>query len=249
MDGFRHARRAAREDVTTFGEELAELHFDTLTTVLDDEMRRDYQTALDDYESAKARLAAADAMSDVTTVTATLADGRFALACVLAARDGAARPSRREPCFFNPAHGPAERDLTWAPLDGEPREIPVCFRDYERLTPGAEPDVRLVALGNRRVPWFSSGPMYAAWAQGWYSGIVEQHRFQADRLTMAFVTTVAAGGANNPSTGVVWADPGSWDGGGTLGGHDYSGSWGGGSSGGGDVGGGDAGGGDAGGGF
>ena len=62
---------------------------------------------------------------------------------------------------------------------------------------------------------------YAAWAQGWYADLVDDHRIAADRLTMTFVTTRSdsfrlAGAA-------AWSDPGAWDGGGTIGGHDYSG--------------------------
>lgn len=251
MDAFRHARRAAHEDVTCFGEELSELHFDTLTTALDETMRRDYEHALGAYESAKADLATAERSMDVTGVTRILADGRFSHACVLAARDGAVRPTRRELCFFDPSHGPAERDLEWAPPGGVPREIPVCFRDYELVTTGSQPQARLVKVGNRQVPWFASGPMYATWAQGWYSGLADPHRFQTDRLTMAFVAASVAGTAGQP-TGMAWSDPGSWEGGGLIGGHDYSG-WSGdigsGGDGAGGLDGGGGGGGDAGGGF
>jgi hypothetical protein len=87
LDEFRHVRRAADEDVTRFGEELAALHVETLLTPLDDAMRADYQRALDAYDEAKATLAGAASASQITAVTRTLADGRFSHACVLAARD------------------------------------------------------------------------------------------------------------------------------------------------------------------
>ena len=221
LEAFRLVRRAADEDVTTFGEELSQLHVDTLTTPLDDTMRADYELALDAYERAKARLAASATGADVTEVTRTLADGRFAHACVLAGRDRTPRPTRREPCFFNPAHGPAHHDVEWAPPGGVPRDVPVCFRDLERLTAGEAPDIRLVRVGNRRASWFASGPSYAAWAQGWYADLVDDNRIAADRLTMAYA------GARGDNTGVAgavaWTDPGTWDGGGMIGGHDYSG--------------------------
>ena len=236
-------RRAADEDVTCFGEELADLHFDTLTTDLDETMGADYARALDAYEDAKAALGRASRATDVTAVTSRLADGRFHHACVLAAQAGEPRPERRPPCFFDPAHGPASRDVEWAPPGGVPREVPVCFRDAERLAGGTQPEVRLVRLGDRRVAWFASGPLYAAWAAGWYDDLAKAGRIEADRLTMAY----AAGALSQPAGGqvaqaVVWTDPGAWTDGGMIGGHDYSG-YGGDVGGGGDFGGADGGGG------
>jgi hypothetical protein len=242
-------RRAADEDVTRFGEELSELHVATLTTELDEGMLADYQRALDAYESAKASLRQCATAADVTLVTRILTDGRFSHACVLAGRDGRDRPERRPPCFFDPGHGPATRDVEWAPPGGVARDIPVCFRDAERLAAGLQPEVRLVRLGDRRVAWFASGPMYAAWAGGWYAELVEAGRMEADRLTMAYVGAPVAGRVGGEVAlplAAMWSDPGSWSEGGMIGGHDYTGY--GGDFGGGDFGGGDFGGGDGGGG-
>ncbi len=240
LDAFRHVRRAADEDVTRFGEELTGLHFDTLGTDLDEAMRTDYQRALDAYEDAKAALVRAATTQHVTDVTRTLADGRFSHACVLAAQAGGTRPERRAPCFFDPAHGPASRDVEWAPVGGVPREVPVCFRDAERLARGDQPEVRLVRLGDRRVAWFASGPMYAAWAGGWYAELVRDGRIEAERLTMAYAGTLPGRGGIQLPLAVAWTDPGAWSDGGMIGGQDYSGFDG---HGGGDFGGGDGGGG------
>ena len=246
-DAFRHVRRAADEDVTRFGEELATLHLETLASPLDDDMRTDYQRALDAYEDAKAALGRAATAADVTGVTRTLADGRFSRACVLAAQSGLHRPERRPPCFFDPAHGPATGDVAWAPPGGVARDVPVCFRDAERLAGGEQPDVRLVRLGDRRVAWFASGPLYAAWAGGWYAELVQEGRFEAGRLTMAYAGPLNGSAHTQLPIAVAWSDPGAWEGGGTIGGHDYSG-WGDGGFGGGGLGDGGAGGGDGGGG-
>ena len=54
--------------------------------------------------------ASATSASAVHEVEPLLVDGRFHLACVLARRDGVDLPERREPCFFNPQHGPAADD-------------------------------------------------------------------------------------------------------------------------------------------
>ncbi|GCD92270.1 hypothetical protein [Nocardioides sp. LS1] len=156
MEEFRQARRLADEDVTVLGEQLAELHVDTLTTELDDDMRRDYQDALDAYEAAKVALREAAETQDVLRVTSLLEDGQFARACVLARRDGTELPQRREPCFFNPQHGPAVTDVAWTPPHGVEREIAVCRLDANRLSAGEQPDVRLVRVGDRYVPWYAA---------------------------------------------------------------------------------------------
>ena len=56
QSALRKPAKVAEEDVTRFGEELQELHIDTMTTELDPAMRQDYQRALDAYENAKSLL-------------------------------------------------------------------------------------------------------------------------------------------------------------------------------------------------
>lgn len=156
-DSFRLARRASDEDITVLGEQLGELHLETLATELDDEMREDYQRALDAYEKAKLALRAAATSEDVATVNTILDDARFARACVLARRDGDERPHRRESCFFNPQHGPAATDVDWKPSSGVTRSIPVCRNDANRLANGELPPLRMVRTAAGLVPWYSAG--------------------------------------------------------------------------------------------
>jgi hypothetical protein len=156
VEQWRTARKLVTEDVTVFGEELAGLHEETLATPLDADMRRDYQRALDLYDDAKRDLVETTTAAEVGAVEKILDDGRFRLACVLARRDGVPLPERREPCFFNPQHGPAVTDIAWTPPGGVEREVPVCRRDRDRLTAGEEPDVRVVRVGDRYVPWWQA---------------------------------------------------------------------------------------------
>jgi hypothetical protein len=232
---LRVVSKVADEDVTQFGDELQDLHIDTLTTELDPSMRQDYQRALDAYEHAKSLMRNARRPEDVTGVTKALEDGRHAKACVLARVSGEALPQRRPPCFFNPAHGPAQTDVEWAPLGGVTREIPVCLADANRLAQGAEPEARMVRLGSRLVPWYEAGPRYATYAQGYYGPWAESGLFPVFVLS----TTVGS-----------W-DSGGWQmygwGGGVYDGGGAGGGWGGG-PGGSDWGAGDWGGGDGGGG-
>jgi hypothetical protein len=169
---LRQVRKVADEDVTQFGEELQGLHIETLTTELDTPMRQDYQRALDSYESAKSLLRDVTEAADVKEVTHALEDVRYAMACVLARRDDRPLPERRPPCFFNPAHGPAQTDIEWAPPGGVPREVPVCLADAERVKGGAEPAIRKVRSGNRMVPWYQGGPVYAPYAEGYFASYV-----------------------------------------------------------------------------
>jgi hypothetical protein len=156
---YRVARRATDEDVTLLGEQLAELHVETLASPLDDDMRADYQQALDAYDQAKLALTKAAALPDVAAVNTILDDARFARACVLARRDGADLPTRRDPCFFNPQHGPAATDVEWTPSGGVARMIPVCRADANRLANGELPPVRMVKTGNGLAPWYAVGEL------------------------------------------------------------------------------------------
>jgi hypothetical protein len=184
LEAFRVNRKVADEDVTVFGEQVAELHVDTLATGLDPAMRDDYQLALDSYEQAKQRLREATSVADVAGVTAALDDGRFARACVLARRDGVDLPQRREPCFFNPQHGPAVTDKTWAPPNGVAREIAVCGSDARRLEAGQEPEVRLVRVGDRYVKWYEAdeqrGLLVATFGSEAVAGVPKYVMLEAD---------------------------------------------------------------------
>jgi hypothetical protein len=168
LDAFRHVRRAADEDVTRFGEELSELHFDTLSTDLDDVMRADYQGALDAYEDAKSSLDAVQKPDEIRHVTTILEDGRYAIACVRARVAGEPLPTRRPPCFFDPRHGLSVADVPYAPPGGAQRDVPACALDAERVRAGADPDVRQVMLGSRRVPYWQGGRAYQPYAMGYF---------------------------------------------------------------------------------
>jgi hypothetical protein len=157
-DRWRVARRLVDEDVTVLGEQLAELHVDTLADDLDPAARDHYRRALEHYEQATHLLAASGTAADVLAIEQVTADARYHRAAVLAIRDGDPLPQRREPCFFDPRHGPSMQDVEWTPPGGTPRSIAVCAADARRLAAGEAPLERLVRVGDRWVPWhLSSG--------------------------------------------------------------------------------------------
>ena len=162
-------RKVADEDVTRFGEALQRLDSDLLVETLDEPTRQDYQRALDAYESAKDSMSRLTRSEDVKHVTEALEDGRYAVTCVRARVTGQPLPVRRPPCFFNPAHGPSTTDIEWAPHGGQPRQVPVCAADADRVAQGAEPDVRTVPQQDGgRVPYWQGGPAYQPYAMGYF---------------------------------------------------------------------------------
>jgi hypothetical protein len=163
-------RKVTDEDVTRFGEELQRLDGELLTTELDEATRQDYQRAPDSYEPAKEPPSRATASEAIKHVTEALEDGRYAVACVKARTSGQPLPVRRPPCFFNPSHGPSTTDVDWAPPGGQQRQIPVCAADADRISQGAEPDIRTVQQGVGRVPYWQGGPAYSPWASGYFGG-------------------------------------------------------------------------------
>ena len=58
----------------------------------------------------------------------------------------------------------------WSPPWGEPREVPACEADAQRVERGEEPDPRQVTLGGRQVPYWNAGPAYAPYMGGFFGG-------------------------------------------------------------------------------
>jgi len=158
----------AFEDITALGVELQDLDLDLAGRELDAGANADYQRALDSYESAKYAGDRIAKPEDITHITEILEDGRYALPCVRARVAGPRLPTRRPPCFFDPRHGLSVTDVLYAPPGGTERDVPACALDAERVRSGAEPDVRKVMVGSRRVPYWQGGPAYRPYAMGYF---------------------------------------------------------------------------------
>jgi type II secretory pathway pseudopilin PulG len=230
VEALNNVKAVAEEDVTRLGEDVARLDVDTTGRDLDEAQRQDYRRALDAYDAAKAALDRVTKPDDIREVTAILEDGRYAIASLRARLAGEPLPARRPPCFFNPQHGPSTADVDWAPPGGAPRPVPACAADTERVEAGAEPDVRKVAVGAGRRPYWEAGRGYGGYAQGYFSPYAN-----SGLLPGVLLGAVAFGGF------------GGWDGDGSDGGDNGSGDSGDSGDGGGDSG--DGGGGDSGGGY
>ena len=163
-------KKLAFEDITALGMELQNLDEDLAGHELDKGTRADYQRALDAYESAKFSGDYMTKPDEITNVTKILDDGRYAIACVRARVAGDALPTRRPPCFFDPRHGLSVADVPFAPGGGAERQVPACALDAERVRAGADPDVRQVMVGTRRVPYWEGGRAYRPYAAGYFGG-------------------------------------------------------------------------------
>lgn len=163
-------KRLAEEDVTALGVELQDLDIDMAGRELGIGENADYQRALDAYESSKLAAARMAKPDDVRHVTEILEDGRYAMACVRARVDGQPLPTRRPPCFFDPRHGMSVIDVGYTPPGGAHRDVPACQLDADRVRAGAEPDIRKVMVGSRRVPYWQGGRAYQPYAQGYFGG-------------------------------------------------------------------------------
>ncbi|MCW2736486.1 hypothetical protein [Nocardioides sp.] len=76
-DRWRVARKLMDEDVTVLGEQVAELHVDTLGDDLDATAHDHYRRALESYDQAKQLLTASETAEDVITIEQVVADARY----------------------------------------------------------------------------------------------------------------------------------------------------------------------------
>jgi hypothetical protein len=161
-------RQLADEDVTIFGEQLRRLDDEVGRHRLDEAARVDYQQALDAYESAQRTVPRLRDPDEVSKVTDTLASGRYALACVQARVAGHPVPELRVPCFFNPQHGPSVTDVVWTRPGRGTRTVPACAQDAARVAARERPDLRMVRIGQRTVPYWEAGASYLPYSQGYF---------------------------------------------------------------------------------
>ncbi|UUZ58055.1 hypothetical protein [Nocardioides sp. B-3] len=128
---------------------------------LSSETAHHYRQALVHYEQAKDKVDTSTTVEDVLASEQLLADAHYHRAAVLALVAGEPLPARREPCFFDPRHGPSMSDVDWTPLGGVARTVPVCAADARRLAGGEAPVTRLIRIGDRYVPVHEAGGVAA----------------------------------------------------------------------------------------
>jgi hypothetical protein len=163
-------KHVAREDLVALGEDIRALDLDVQMPNADPEGKQHYNQAVERYTEAEQALDRARRADDIQHVTSALEDGRWAMSAAKAELAGGEAPERRPPCFFDPRHGPSVGDVEWAPPGGQPRPVPVCAADLQRIQDGIEPETRQVPAGGQLVPYWAAGPAYMPWAGGFFGG-------------------------------------------------------------------------------
>jgi hypothetical protein len=218
-------KAVTREDLIALGDDIRALDLDVEMPGIDAETKEHYGLAVQRYQEADEAWRRAKRPPDMERVTSLLEEGRWAMTAAKAKLAGEPVPERRPPCFFDPRHGPSATDVEWAPPEGQPREVPVCSADAQRIRDGLEPYARRVQVNGESVPYWNAGPALTPWAGGFYgSGL----------LPGLFVGSLLGGGWAGATVDDASAADGGDFGGGDFGGGDF---------GGGDFGGGDFGGG------
>jgi hypothetical protein len=183
-----------------------------------------YDRAIQSYGNASQAFDRARTPKEMSTVAQALEDGRYQMAAAEAAVEGRPAPARRDPCFFDPRHGPSTRDVLWAPPNGSPRKVPACEADAQRVERGLEPQTREISYGGQMMPYYYAPPMFGGYFGGFLPGLL-----LGEMLGGPFGW---GGGWGGPFIG----GGGGWGDGGSFGGGDFGGGFG-------DFGGGDFGGG------
>jgi hypothetical protein len=117
--------------------------------------------AFRELADAKDSLDVVRTAQDLSAVVARLSTGSRMLAAVEAGLDGRPPAVDRDPCLFDPAHGPSTRETTWTSERHGTHLVPVCAADAALLEEHQEPRIRL-AGGE---PYWEAAPAYF---HGWF---------------------------------------------------------------------------------
>lgn len=158
------------DDVTTLEADLHQLEYDLGGRYHYPEVRRDYDQVVSSAASARQAIAELGELDGAYPITETLAEGRYALACLRARIDDEPLPERRLPCFFNPQHGPSVTDVPWTSYRDRAVEVPACRADAAHIAVGEKPDSREVWTGWRTVPYWDAWPPAFLWYSTGYFG-------------------------------------------------------------------------------
>ena len=138
-------RAATTSDLGALADELVDV-----TNLVDRSKDPRADTLLGDasacYERAEQAFDRAERTDDFAEITAQIGRGRFLLEAIRARLKAVTPSDQMQPCFFDPAHGPAGRLVAWTPPGGDPRTVPVCDPDGDLVEDDVQPEPRKVVV-------------------------------------------------------------------------------------------------------
>jgi hypothetical protein len=204
---WEEVRATAQGDLVTLGEEIGALDLDVQMPDADPDAVKRYRQAVEAYDRANTVFNAAKRPEDLATVSESLEEGRFAMACAQAHLEGRPPPEHRPPCFFDPRHGPSTTDVDWAPPGGAPRTVPACAADAVRIADGFEPHGRQVPVDGRPTDYWNAPGHYGPYSGGYFGG------FGGGLLPGLLIGSVLGGAMGFGMGGLFDGDEGGFDGG------------------------------------
>lgn len=163
-------RAATTNDLGALADELVDLteavdrSGDPRAHVLLDEATASFQRAEGGFD-------AAEHADDFAAVTAEIGRGRYRLSAVRACLNRTSAPEQKQPCFFDPAHGPAERLVAWTPPGRDPRTVPVCPADADLVEADGQPMPRNVVVGDDVIPYWDAPEYFVPWFSGYFESV------------------------------------------------------------------------------
>jgi hypothetical protein len=123
------------------------------------------------YERAEREFDAAEHIEDFAAVTAEIGRGRYQLSAVRAVLEHTSAAEQMQPCFFDPAHGPAERLVAWTPPGGDPRTVPACASDADVVEADGQPAPRNLVVGKDVVAYWDAPDYFVPWFSGYFESV------------------------------------------------------------------------------
>lgn len=163
-------RAATTNDLGALADELVDVteaaeHSD------DDRAHALLEEATASFQRAEHAFDTAERAEDFARVTAEIGRGRYQLAATRARLNLSSVPEQNQPCFFDPAHGPAERLIAWAPPSGDPRTVPVCAIDADLVEADGQPSPRNVVVGEDVIPYWDAPDYFVPWFSGYFESV------------------------------------------------------------------------------
>jgi hypothetical protein len=168
---FSEVRAVSQEDIRSLASDLNNLNVDLQAEERDNPKAvNQYTRAYEYLERAEQAFERARSSPDLAEVSGALESGRYAMSAARAMFERRDPPRRRPPCFFDTRHGPSVNDVGWEPEHGPARPVPACEACMQRIVNGAQPQVRRIRTGVRRVPFYDAPPQFESWFGGYFGG-------------------------------------------------------------------------------